>query len=69
VRFKFESGTLRWFYLYLVRVENCVCPSRGVQVTGAAWRATMRIVTGVDDLVQRNGDGRTDRILGGQAIG
>jgi hypothetical protein len=28
----------------------------------------MRIVAGVGDLVQRTGDGRTCRVLGGQAI-
>jgi hypothetical protein len=28
----------------------------------------MRIVTGVGDLVQRTGDGRTGRVLGGRAI-
>jgi hypothetical protein len=39
-----------------------------VQVAGAAWRATMRIVTGLGDLVQRTGDGHTGRVLGGQAI-
>jgi hypothetical protein len=42
--------------------------SRGVQVEGAAWNATMRIVAGVGDLVQRIGDGRTCQILGGRAI-
>jgi hypothetical protein len=42
--------------------------SRGVQVTGAAWRAAMRIVVGVRDLVQRIGDSRTGRVLGGRAI-
>jgi hypothetical protein len=42
--------------------------SRGVQVAGAAWHATTRIVAGVGDLVQRIGDGRTVRVLGGQAI-
>jgi hypothetical protein len=42
--------------------------SRGVQVAGAAWRAVMRIVTGVGDLVQRTGDGRTGQILGGRVI-
>jgi hypothetical protein len=68
-RFKFESGALRWFYLYLVRVENRVCPSHGVQVTGVAWREATRIVAGVGDLVQRTGDGCTGRILGGQAVG
>jgi hypothetical protein len=39
-------------------VENRVCLSRGVQVTGAAWRAAMRIMVGVGDLVQRTGDGQ-----------
>jgi hypothetical protein len=33
-----------------------------------AWRAATRIVAGVEDLVQRNGDGRTGRILSGRAI-
>jgi hypothetical protein len=42
--------------------------SRGVQVPGAAWRAAMRIVAGVGDLVQRIGDGRTGRVLGGRAV-
>jgi hypothetical protein len=39
-------------------VENRVCLSRGVQMTGAAWPATMRIMAGVGDLVQRIGDGQ-----------
>jgi hypothetical protein len=42
--------------------------SRGVQVSGATWRAVMRIMAGVGYLVQRTGDGRTDRVLGGRAI-
>jgi hypothetical protein len=42
--------------------------SRGVQVAGAAWRATMRIVAGVGDLVQRTGDGRTGQVLSGRVI-
>jgi hypothetical protein len=37
-------------------------------VTGAAWRAAMRIVAGVVDLVQRTENGRTCRVLGGQVI-
>jgi hypothetical protein len=37
-------------------VENRVCLSRGVQVTGVTWRAAMRIVAGVGNLVQRTGD-------------
>jgi hypothetical protein len=42
--------------------------SRGVQVTGVAWHAAMRIVTGVGDLVQRTGDDHSCRVLGGWAI-
>jgi hypothetical protein len=40
-----------------------------VQVAGAAWRTTTRIMTGVGDLMQRIGDGRKGRVLGGQMIG
>jgi hypothetical protein len=50
-------------------VENRVCLSRGVQVAGVAWRAVMRIMAGVGDLVQRIEDGRTGRVLGGWTIG
>jgi hypothetical protein len=39
-----------------------------VQVSGAAWRAATRIMTGVGDLVQRIRDDRTGRVLGGRAI-
>ncbi len=49
-------------------MNNRVCLSRGVQVTGAAWRAATRIMAGVGDLVQRIGDGRTGRVLDGRAI-
>jgi hypothetical protein len=69
VRFEFESGTIWLFYLYFfVRLENRVYLSRGVQAVGAAWRAAMTIMTGVGDLVQRTGDGRTGRVLGGRTI-
>jgi hypothetical protein len=52
----------------LFHLENRVCLSRGVQVAGAAWRAVMRIVTGVGYLLQRTMDGRTGRVLGGRVI-
>jgi hypothetical protein len=52
----------------LFRSENCVCLSRGVQEAGAAWRAAMRTMAGVGDLVQRTGNGRTGQVLGGRAI-
>jgi hypothetical protein len=68
-RFEFESGTVLFFFLLpLFRLENHVCLSRGVQVAGAAWRAATRNVVGVGDLVQRSGNGRTGRVLGGRAV-
>jgi hypothetical protein len=42
--------------------------SHGVQVAGVAWRAAMRVIVGVGDLVQRIGDGHTGQILGGRAV-
>jgi hypothetical protein len=39
-----------------------------VQVAGAAWRAAMRIMVGVGDLVQRIEDDLTGRVLSGRAI-
>jgi hypothetical protein len=42
--------------------------SRGVQVAGAAWRAAMRTMAGVGDLVQRIENDRTGRILGGREV-
>jgi hypothetical protein len=66
VRFEFESGTVRLFYLLpLVCLENHVCLSRGVPVAGATWYAAMRIVAGVGDRVQRIRDSHTGRVLGG----
>jgi hypothetical protein len=37
-------------------------------VAGAAWRAAMRTVVGVGDLVQRTRDDRTDRVLHGRVV-
>jgi hypothetical protein len=56
------------FLLSLVCLENRVCLSRGVQVAGAAWRGATRTVTGVRDLVQRTGDGRTCWVLSGRVV-
>jgi hypothetical protein len=68
-RFEFESGIVCFiFLLSLFHLENRVCLSYGVQVAGVAWRAAMRIVAGVVDLVQRIGDGHSGRVLGGRAI-
>jgi hypothetical protein len=68
-KFEFESGiVLFYFFLSLFHSKNHVCLSRGMQVAGAAWRAATRTMTGVEDLVQRTGDGRTSRVLGGRAV-
>jgi hypothetical protein len=49
-------------------VENHVCLSCGVQVTGVAWRAVTRIVVGIGDLVQRTENGCTGRVLGTRTV-
>jgi hypothetical protein len=49
-------------------VENHICLSHTMQVVGVTWRATMRIVVGVEDLVQRTGDGHTGQVIGGRTI-
>jgi hypothetical protein len=68
-RFEFESEiVLFYFYLLLFCSKNRVCLSHGVQVAGAAWRASTRTVAGVGDLVQRTGDGRLCWILGGRVV-
>jgi hypothetical protein len=64
-----NPGQFRFvFLLSLFHSENCVCLSRGVQVAGATWHAVTRIVAGIGDVVQRTGDGRTGRVLGGRAV-
>jgi hypothetical protein len=59
---------LFYFPLSLFHLEKRVCLSHGVQVAGAAWRAAMRIVAGVEDLMPMTGDGRIGRVLDGRAI-
>jgi hypothetical protein len=69
VRFEFESRITSFCFSFIfVTLENHVCLSRGVQLVGAVWHATTRIVVGVGDLVQRIGNGRTDRVLSGRTI-
>jgi hypothetical protein len=70
-RFEFKFGIVLFYFIFLLslfHLENRVCLSRGVQVAGAAWRATMRTVVGVEDLMQRNGDGRRGWVLSGRAV-
>jgi hypothetical protein len=71
-RFEFKFRIVLFYFVFLLslfRLENRVCLSRGVQVAGAAWRAAMRTVVGVGDLIQRNGDGRRGRVLSGRKVG
>jgi hypothetical protein len=63
-----NPGHFGCFTFILVSLENRVCLSRDVQVAGASWRAVMMTVTGVGDLVQRTGDGRTSWVLSDRAI-
>jgi hypothetical protein len=68
-RFEFEFGIVLFCFPFtIVSLENSVFLSRGVQMVGAAWRAVMRTVVRVGDLVQRTGDGRTGRVLSGRAV-
>jgi hypothetical protein len=52
----------------LFRSENRICLSPIVQVASAAWRAATRTMARVRDPVQRTGDDRTGRVLGGWAV-
>jgi hypothetical protein len=64
-----NSGWFRFIFLLpLFHLKNRVCLSCGVHVAGAAWRAAMRIVAGVGDLVQWTSDSLTGQVLGGRAV-
>jgi hypothetical protein len=67
--FEFKSRIVSFcFSFFFVLFAEPRLLVRGVQVAGAAWHAAMRIVKGVGDVLQRTEDGRTSRLLGGQAI-
>jgi hypothetical protein len=66
--FEFESGTLRFLPSSLFHLENHVFLSHDVLVASVTWRAAMRIVAGVGDLLQRIRDGHTGRVLGGRTV-
>jgi hypothetical protein len=64
-----NPGQFRFIFLLpFFRLKNHVCLSHGVQVAGATWCAAMRIVAGVEDLLQRTRDGHTSRVLGGRTV-
>jgi hypothetical protein len=69
VSIRIQDNFVYFTFIFVYWLEDRVCLSRGVQVAGAAWRAATRIVAGVGNLVQRTGDGRTSRVLGGRTIG
>jgi hypothetical protein len=64
-RFEFESGIVLFCFSFTFGSFE---ESRLLVSWCAAWRAAMRIVTGVGDLVQRTGGGRTGRVLGGREV-
>jgi hypothetical protein len=66
-RFQFES-VIVLFYFYFIFVSFGESRLLVSWCAGAAWHAAMRIVAGVGDLMQRTGDGRTGRVLGGRVV-
>jgi hypothetical protein len=62
-RFEFESGIVLFCFsfIFVSFGESRLLVS---WCAGAAWRAAMRTVAGVGDLVQRTRDGRTGWVLG-----
>jgi hypothetical protein len=68
-RFEFKSGIVSFCFsfIFVSFGELCLLVS-WCAVAGAAWRATMMIVAGVGDLVQRTEDGRTGWVLSGRAV-
>jgi hypothetical protein len=54
--------------LSLFHLKNRIYLSHGVQVTGVVWRAAIRIITGVEDMMQRIRDGHTCQVLDGRVI-
>jgi hypothetical protein len=61
-------GYFDCFTLILVRVQNRVCLSHGVQVSSVAWWTATRNVAELGGLVQTIEDGRTGLVLGGRMI-
>jgi hypothetical protein len=66
-RFKFEI-VLFILFLSLFLLENRIYLSHDVHVSGVAWWTATEIVTGVEDLVQRIGNGCTGQVLSGRTI-
>jgi hypothetical protein len=66
-RFQFESRIVLFYFsfTFVSFGESRLLVSWHA---GAAWCAATRIMAGIGDLVQRTGDGRTGRVLGGRAV-
>jgi hypothetical protein len=65
--FKFGIGLFYFSFTFVSFRKSCLLVSWCVS-DRCGIHTTMRIVTGVGDLVQRTGDSRTSRVLGGRAI-
>jgi hypothetical protein len=66
-RFEFEI-VLFILFLSLFLLENRIYLSHDVHVSGVAWWIATEIVTEVEDLVQRIGNGCTGQVLSGRTI-
>jgi hypothetical protein len=69
-RFEFKSGIVSFYFsfIFISFGESRLLVSWCVQLADATWRAAMRTMARLGDLVQRTGDSRTGQVLGGRAI-
>jgi hypothetical protein len=69
--FEFEFGIVLFYFSFLLsffHLKNRVCLSCVVQLIDMTWRAVMRIVTRVGDLLQRIRDGRIGQVLDSRTV-
>jgi hypothetical protein len=67
--FRFESEIVLFIlFLSLFLLENHICLSHDVHVSGVAWWTATGIVTEVEDLMQRIENGCTSQVLSGRTI-
>jgi hypothetical protein len=69
-RFEFKSGIVSFYFsfIFISFGESRLLVSCCVQLADVTWRAAMRTMARLGDLVQRTGDSRTGQVLGGRAI-
>jgi hypothetical protein len=68
MRFEFESGIVSFYFFIFISVRESHLLISWCASGRCGMRATMRTVTGVGDLVQRTGDGRTGQVLSGRTV-